>query len=132
MPVSKYAVGQIFAATERLETERIIAFARVCGDASPAHLSDSDAQTAGFPRALAHGMLGMALLGGLIEQSFPHSRLKSFGARFVGMMFHNDLLHCAVTVDNIDGTSNTVRLALLATNQERQTVMTGAATVSVE
>jgi hypothetical protein len=47
MPASKFAVGQVFAAAERLcrlDTERIAAFAQVCGDASPAHLSDLEAQ----------------------------------------------------------------------------------------
>jgi acyl dehydratase len=132
MPAYKFAIGQIFVATERLDTERIIAFAQVCGDASPAHLIDSEAQAVGFPRALAHGMLGMALLGRLIEQSFPHSSLKAFRTRFVGMTFHDDLLECGVTVDKIDESANTVQLALSATNQEHQTVLTGTATVLIE
>lgn len=132
MPASKFAVGQIFVNTERLDTERIIAFAQVCADSSPAHLSDSEAQAVGFPRALAHGMLGMALLGRLIEQSFPQSKLKRFRVRFVGMMFHDDLLQCSATVDKIDRAANALQLALLATHQERQTVITGAATVLIE
>jgi acyl dehydratase len=126
-------LGQIFslAKRERLDTARIAAFAEISGDASPSHLSDTQAQAVGFPRALAHGMLGMAFFGRLIVDHFPQSQLRTLRSRFVAMTFHGDLLECTATVDNIDADRNIVHLSLLAINQHGQTVLTGAAQLSM-
>ena len=134
MPASDFAVGRTFTLSEpeRLDSKRIIAFAQAGADASPSHLSDEEAKAVGFPRALAHGMIGMAFLGRLIEHSFPHSRLRSLRARFVAMTYHDDLLWCTATVEKVDSVANIVELALSATNQNEQTVLAGSATVSIE
>jgi len=134
MNVREIAIGQTFAlgGPERLDTARIRAFAAAGGDESPAHFSDAEARAVGFPRALAHGMLGMAMLGRLITDHFPQSRMRAFGARFVAMTFHDDVLTCTATVESIDATAKVAHLALLAVKQTGQVVLTGTATVSIE
>lgn len=129
MPVT-LDVGQTFAlpTPERLDSARIAAFAQVGGDDSPAHLNDAQAQAVGFPRALAHGMLGMALLGRLLTETFPDATLLQFSSRFVAMTFHDDLLICTATVATV--TDATASFTLKAVNQDDTVVLTGAAAMS--
>jgi 3-hydroxybutyryl-CoA dehydratase len=51
-----------------LAPEDISAFADLSGDRNPLHLDDGAAHAAGFPRRIAHGVLGLALATGLLNQ----------------------------------------------------------------
>ena len=130
--VRKWAIGDrvFLAAPELLDSERIAAFGEVCGDSSPTHLTDAAAQAANFPRAIAHGILGMAFCGRMIEHEFPDFKLLTLQARFVAMTFHGDTLSCIGTIEAIDTGSNHMRLSLTVNNQREITVLRGTATLS--
>jgi acyl dehydratase len=130
--VRKWAIGdRIFlAAPELLDFERIAAFGEVCGDSSPTHLTDAAAQAANFPRAVAHGILGMAFCGRMIENEFPDFKLLTLQARFVAMTFHGDILSCFGTIEAIDTETENMRLSLTVSNQREITVLRGTATLS--
>src|SRR5260370_25868402 len=57
-------------------------YAEASGDLNPLHLEAQFARQAGFDDVIVHGMLGMALLGRLITESFARHRLVTFAARF--------------------------------------------------
>jgi acyl dehydratase len=130
--VRKWAIGDrvFLAAPELLDFERIAAFGEVCGDSSPTHLTDAAAQAANFPRAIAHGILGMAFCGRMIEHEFPDFKLLTLQARFVAMTFHGDTLSCFGTVEAIDPETENMRLSLTVNNQREITVLRGTATLS--
>jgi 3-hydroxybutyryl-CoA dehydratase len=44
------------------------AFAELAGDRNPLHLDDAAARRAGYPGRIAHGVLGLALATGLLNQ----------------------------------------------------------------
>jgi acyl dehydratase len=126
-------VGQILrlARPEVLSESKIVAFAAAGADSSPTHLSNAAAREVHLPRALAHGMLGMALMARLLLDHFPQSALKSLQARFVAMTFHEDHLTCTARVDRIVSEEHSAYLALLAVNQNGNVVLTGSASVSL-
>jgi acyl dehydratase len=130
--VRKWAIGDrvFLAAPELLDFERIAAFGAVCGDSSPTHLTDAAAQAANFPRAVAHGILGMAFCGRMIENEFPDFKLLTLQARFVAMTFHGDILSCFGTIEAIDTETENMRLSLTVSNQREITVLRGTATLS--
>ena len=131
-PKRKWAIGDrvFLAAPELLDFERIAAFGEVCGDSSPTHLTDAAAQAANFPRAVAHGILGMAFCGRMIENEFPDFKLLTLQARFVAMTFHGDILSCFGTIEAIDTETENMRLSLTVSNQREITVLRGTATLS--
>ena len=130
-PKRKWAIGDrvFLAPSERLDSERIADFGAVCGDSSPTHLTDAAAQAANYPRALAHGILGMAFCGRMIEHEFPDSKLLTLQARFVAMTFHGDTLSGIGTIEAIDTETDNVRLTLIVNNQRDMTVLRGSATL---
>lgn len=106
-----------------LTSDRIATFARFGADDSPSHLDDAEARRIGYPRALAHGILSMALAGRLFHQALPDAQLIRFQSRFVAMTFHNDVLRCHATVR--ERTGDLVLLDVLIHNQDDKIVMTG-------
>jgi acyl dehydratase len=128
----KWAIGDrvFLAAPELLDFERIAAFGEVCGDSSPTHLTDAAAQAANYPRALAHGILGMAFCGRMIEEEFPDFKLLTLQARFVAMTFHGDTLSGFGIIEAIDTETENMRVSLIVNNQRDITVLRGTATVT--
>lgn len=128
----KWAVGDriVMAHKELLDFHRIVAFGDVSGDSSPTHLSDEAARAAHFPAAIAHGILGLAFCGRMIEQEFPHHKLLTLEARFVAMTFHCDILGGTGTIENIDAETEQMRLSLIVHNQRSIAVLRGNATLS--
>ena len=130
--VRKWAIGdRVFLAPELLDSKRIAAFGEASGDSSPTHLSDAAAQAANYPRALAHGILGMAFCGRMIEHELPDFKLLTLQARFVAMTFHGDTLSGFGTIEAIDTETGKMQLSLIVNNQREITVLRGTATLSV-
>jgi acyl dehydratase len=131
--IHKRAIGdRIFLSPpELLDSQRIAAFGEVCGDSSPTHLSDAAARAAHYPAAIAHGILGMAFCGRMIEQEFPDCKLLMLQARFVAMTFHGDTLSSTGTIEAIDLETAQVRLSVIVNNQRSATVLRGTATLSM-
>jgi phosphate acetyltransferase len=128
----KWTIGDtvFLAVPELLDSKRIAAFGEVCGDSSPTHLTDAAAQAANYPRAIAHGILGMAFCSRMIEQEFYDYKLLTLQARFVAMTFHGDTLSVFGTIEAIDAETKNMRLSLIVSNQRENIVLRGTATLS--
>lgn len=59
---------------------------KLSGDSNPLHLDLEFARQAGFDNLVVHGMLNMAHLGRLLTEHFPAERIRSFSARFEGVV----------------------------------------------
>jgi acyl dehydratase len=66
--------------------EALAAYAEASGDSNPLHLDPDFARQAGFSDLVVHGMLGMAQLGRMLTDHFAPERLRSFEARFEGVI----------------------------------------------
>jgi acyl dehydratase len=108
-------------------------FAGASGDHNPMHIDIDFARRAGMPDVFAHGMLGMAWLGRLITNWTPLSRLRSFSARFQGIIHIGNAIRCTgrVAAKLEQGGERCVRIELSAANQFGQTKIVGEALVAL-
>jgi 3-hydroxybutyryl-CoA dehydratase len=74
-------------------------YAEASGDLNPLHLEPEFARQAGFDDVIVHGMLGMALLGRLVTESFSQHRLVAFGARFRHIIRVGEAIHCRARLE---------------------------------
>ncbi|PKO88885.1 MAG: hypothetical protein CVU18_06005 [Betaproteobacteria bacterium HGW-Betaproteobacteria-12] len=82
------APGTIIAQFSPLPSapEDLVRYAQASGDSNPLHLDLEFARQAGFDNLVVHGMLNMAHLGRLLTEHFPAERIRSFSARFEGVV----------------------------------------------
>lgn len=66
--------------------EDLVRYAQASGDSNPLHLDLEFARQAGFDNLVVHGMLNMAHLGRLLTEHFSAERIRSFSARFEGVV----------------------------------------------
>jgi len=76
----------------------LIKYAGASGDYNPIHTVDDSAHEAGLPGVIAHGMLTAATVGRLFSPYLAHGYVKSFEARFAGMVHLGDTLRVGGTV----------------------------------
>jgi acyl dehydratase len=100
-PLDTSALGTTVA--ERLfgpiTREDLRRYAEASGDLNPLHLDAQFARQAGFDDVIVHGMLGMALLGRLITESFARRHLITFAARFRHIIRAGETIHCRACLE---------------------------------
>jgi acyl dehydratase len=80
----------------------LIRYAAASGDFNPIHLVDEDAERAGLPGIIQHGMLTMAQLGALFTPWLAEGFIESFQTRFTGMLALGESLRLSATVTAIE------------------------------
>lgn len=108
-------------------------YAGASGDHNPLHIDSDAAKAAGFPDVFAHGMLSMGLLGRVLTNWRPQSRLRKFSVRFQSMVQVHDRVICqgqVKAVEQRDGAAVAV-LDLTAVNQSGAVVLKGEAVVAL-
>lgn len=90
-------ISRTFTITE----EKINQYACLSGDLNPIHLNQKEAERAGFPAPIAHGMLTMGLTLD-ITSFFTEKGLKisSYDMQFLKPVFRNDTLHIVAVQKN--------------------------------
>ena len=76
--------------TMRVDADQSLRYAEASGDYSSYHLSDREAQAAGFPRIFLHGLCTMAMAGaGIVQTVCPEdpTRLRRLAVRFSAIVF---------------------------------------------
>jgi MaoC like domain len=70
--------------THRVTRADLVRYAGASGDFNPLHWDEATAMAAGLPGVIAHGMLTMALTGGVLTAwSGDRAAVVEFGVRFV-------------------------------------------------
>jgi acyl dehydratase len=116
---------------EPLGRDDLQRYAQASGDLNPLHLDPAFARQAGFDDVIVHGMLGMALLGRLLEEAFPSNPLQLFRSRFRNIIPLGQPIECTARLMQRDGDS--VVLELTATIGEGATVVIeGSATLGLQ
>ncbi|KUI36675.1 MaoC family dehydratase [Mycobacterium sp. GA-2829] len=76
---------------------------RLCGDRNPLHSDPDFAAAAGFPRPILHGLCTYGIACKAIVDEFLDgdvARVKSYGARFAGVVFPGETLRANVWKEN--------------------------------
>lgn len=102
------AVGRAFTSGVRPVTDAMIrAFAEVSGDRHPLHLDDDYAMRSPFGERIAHGLLGLAVASGLLDDlAFIRDSLVAFAGlewRFRGPVRIGDSLRFELRVARARG-----------------------------
>ncbi|HEX9307841.1 MAG TPA: MaoC/PaaZ C-terminal domain-containing protein, partial [Anaeromyxobacter sp.] len=113
---------------DRLQIARYVAAAQ---DWNPLFIDEPHAKNAGFPSALAPGMIAMGFLAELAAEWVRGARLRRFQARFVKIIWPGDVLTARGRVVDRrfeDGGRYAMDLELWAENQRGELVVKGSGT----
>ena len=113
---------------DRLQIARYVAAAQ---DWNPLYIDEPHARNAGFPSALAPGMIAMGFLGELAVEWVRGARLRKFQARFVKIIWPGDVLTARGRVVERRfeaGGRYSMDLELWAENQRGELAVKGTAT----
>ncbi len=135
-----FAVGETFETRSRTVTDADIrAFAEVSGDRNPLHLDDDYAARSGFGGRVAHGVLGLAAVSGLVNESGMTRgtliALAGIDWRFRRPMRPGDTVRARLRVEEARSTSRLdqglVRLAITLVGEDGVVLQEGVWTILV-
>jgi len=113
---------------------QIARYAGAAGDLNPLYVDEQFARNAGFPSALAPGMLAMGFLAELAADWLRGARIRRFGARFVKIVWPGDVLTARgrVTERRFEpSAAYAVDIELWAENQRGELVTRGLCTAQL-
>lgn len=134
--------GQVFVSRGRTVTETdIVNFAGLSGDFNPIHLDREAAARGRYGRPVAHGVLTMSMVTGLIDSLglFQQTMVAMLGIdrwRFLAPVYAGDTLRLRLTILSTRrvsaGDKGVVERGLEVLNQRDEVVQNGTITVMVK
>ena len=130
-PLETTAIGYTVAEQTYgpISREDLRRYAEASGDSNPLHLDPAFAAKAGFEDVIVHGMLGMALLGRLLDEQVAKQGLIAFRARFRRIIKIDQELVCRARLTG--RVSGTVSLSLEMLDPGNAVLIEGSATVGI-
>ncbi|MFC5589835.1 MaoC/PaaZ C-terminal domain-containing protein [Sporosarcina soli] len=101
----------------------LIKYAGASGDFNPIHTIDKEAENAGLPGIIAHGMWTMGNLAKLFTPYIEEGFIQEYTIRFRGMVFIDDVITLKATLLNND--SSVMEFNVAAVNQHQKEVVKG-------
>lgn len=101
----------------------LIKYAGASGDFNPIHTIDEEANKAGLPGIIAHGMWTMGNLAKLFTPYFEEGFVEDYSIRFKGMVFLNDVITLKATLK--EANDKKLRFSVQAVNQNGNEVLKG-------
>lgn len=108
----------------------LIRYAGASGDFNPIHTIDEEAENAGLPGIIAHGMWTMGNLAKLFTPYLEEGFIRKYTIRFKGMVFLGDVVSLTATLK--EKGSGEMIFAVEAVNQDGRKVLAGDLVFSVE
>src|SRR5690625_6214448 len=94
----------------------LIKYAGASGDFNPIHTIDEEAEKAGLPGIIAHGMWTMGNLTKLFTPYYETGFIQDYSIRFKGMVFLNDVITLKAIVQEVN--EENIDFKVLAVNQD--------------
>ena len=101
----------------------LIKYSAASGDFNPIHTIDVEAQKAGLPGIIAHGMWTMGNLAKLFTAYYEEGFVQDYSIRFKGMVFLNDVITLKAILKEKE--DQNLRFAVAAVNQQGNEVLKG-------
>lgn len=133
LKASELNVGDTYSEclVEDLKRTQIVQYAGSSGDYNPLHTDEIfTTKVAGYPSVFAHGMLTMGMTGKMLTNYVGDGRLTKYGVRFTSQVWPGDTLNSTATVESVE--DGIVNLAVVTTNQDGTTVLSGYAAARVD
>ena len=116
-----------------ITAEQVEGFAVISGDHNPLHMNDAFARAAGFRGRVVHGMVTASLVSFLIGMRMPGPGALWLNQelRWLAPVFIGDKIDVELKVMKISPGTRTVKLHVMACNQDGKKVMDGSGLVKV-
>ncbi|MDN7243142.1 MaoC/PaaZ C-terminal domain-containing protein [Planococcus sp. N028] len=101
----------------------LIKYAGASGDFNPIHTIDKEAENAGLPGIIAHGMWTMGNLATLFTPYMEEGFIQDYSIRFKGMVFLGDVVTLRAKV--AEKQPQQVKFSVKAVNQHGKNVLQG-------
>jgi acyl dehydratase len=123
--VELFQVGESLKEIQLAPVTRIdlIKYAGASGDYNPIHTIDEEAQRAGLPGIIAHGMWTMGNLAKIFTPYLEEGFIEKYTIRFRGMVFLGDVISLKAKVVEVD--ENKIQFDVAAVNQDDTPVVKG-------
>lgn len=123
--LADYSVDELLADVQLAPVTRmdLIEYSSASGDFNPIHTSDEDAEKAGLPGIIAHGMWSMGNLSKLFTPYYEEGFIEDYSIRFKEMVRLNDILTLKAKLTKKD--SSKISFDTAAVNQEQKEVIKG-------
>ncbi|WP_088007125.1 MaoC/PaaZ C-terminal domain-containing protein [Indiicoccus explosivorum] len=108
----------------------LIKYAGASGDFNPIHTIDAEAEQAGLPGIIAHGMWTMGNLAKLFTPYLEQGFIREYAIRFRGMVFLGDVVTLKAVLKDLQDQELTFEVA--AVNHDGQDVLKGSVVFSAE
>jgi acyl dehydratase len=102
----------------------LIKYAGASGDYNPIHTIDEEAEKAGLPGIIAHGMWTMGNLAKLFTPFYEEGFIQDYQIRFRSMVFLNDVITLKATLKEMS--DKQLDFDVAAVNQDDQVVIKGS------
>lgn len=101
----------------------LIKYAGASGDYNPIHTIDKEAEKAGLPGIIAHGMWTMGNLAKLFTPYLEDGFIQDYTIRFSGMVFLQDVITLKANLEEMNGQRLDFKVS--AVNQDGKEVIKG-------
>ncbi|MEH7237510.1 MaoC/PaaZ C-terminal domain-containing protein [Bacillus sp. JJ1562] len=102
----------------------LIKYSGASGDYNPIHTIDDEANKAGLPGVIAHGMWTMGNLAKLFTPFYEEGFIKTYSIRFRNMVFLDDIITLKSSLKSIN--NNELTFDVTAVNQNEKDVIKGS------
>lgn len=107
----------------------LIKYAGASGDFNPIHTIDEEAERAGLPGIIAHGMWTMGNLAKLFTPYLDEGFIETYSIRFKGMVFLGDVVSLQAELKEKE--SGRLIFEVAAVNQDGKRVLSGQVVFSL-
>ncbi len=107
----------------------LIKYAGASGDFNPIHTIDEEAERAGLPGIIAHGMWTMGNLAKLFTPYLDEGFIETYSIRFKGMVFLGDVISLQAELKEKE--SGRLIFEVAAVNQDGKRVLSGQVAFSL-
>lgn len=130
-PFAQLKIGDSASIEKTFSMEDVLAFARISGDANPAHVDPEYAKTSMFGACVVHGFLVGSLFSAILGTKLPGLGTIYTGQtlKFTRPVYIGDTVKATVTVKELMVEKQRAVFDCVATNQDGTTVLLGEATV---
>lgn len=130
--ITEVEIGDALPTVELQKVSRLdlIRYAGASGDFNPIHTIDEEAENAGLPGIIAHGMWTMGNLAKLFTPYLGEGFIENYSIRFKGMVFVGDVI--SLTANLKEKEDDKLVFDVAAVNQEGKGVLVGKVDFSLK
>lgn len=134
MTFNDLKIGQKASVQKTFTSADVAAFADICLDTNPIHMSEEYAAGTIFGKPVVHGILTSGLISAVIGNHLPGPGAIYLGQelRFLAPVYPGDQVTATLEITELREDKKIVRLSTTCVNQHGKTVISGVATVKFD